>query len=441
MVAVERHRYVPRVPLDHAHDEIAVVTHRFPGGSSLSCASEPNVVAAMLDALDVRPGSRIMEIGAGTGYNAALLATLAGPDGRVTTIDINPEVTAGARRNLDATGFHHVVVLTRDGARGRSNAPYDRIIVTVGAWDLPRAWWDQLVPHGRLVVPLRWRGTSRRAGRSARTADRCRPAVVRLRWTDAGAPVGDRRRGGDRRAGRARALGAGRMTTGGVFGLVRDPTEPQRATPVELFYDLVFVFILARLAEALLTDLRPLGAYRTLLLLLAVWWIWSYTNLVTETLDSRQPVVQMLIITIMLGSLVVATAIPEAFAGRGYIFAAGYVGIHLLRSGVLAVFLRHHQLRNRPLRGIFWFGLSGVLWLAGAGLDGGARILLWTVALGMDYLLPLARWPTPRIGRSPDWEWGSTGSTWRSGTASSSSSLSARPWSSPPGPSTSTSTT
>jgi protein-L-isoaspartate(D-aspartate) O-methyltransferase len=118
MVAVERHRYVPRVPLDHAHDEIAVVTHRFPDGSSLSCASEPNVVAAMLDALDVRPGSRIMEIGAGTGYNAALLATLAEPDGRVTTIDINPEVTAGARRNLDATGFHHVVVLTRDGAQG-----------------------------------------------------------------------------------------------------------------------------------------------------------------------------------------------------------------------------------------------------------------------------------------------------------------------------------
>lgn len=222
------------------------------------------------------------------------------------------------------------------------------------------------------------------------------------------APVGDRRRGGDRRAGRRELWGGPDDDGRGV----RTGPRPDRAAaghPVELFYDLVFVFILARLAEALLTDLRPLGAYRTLLLLLAVWWIWSYTNLVTETLDSRQPVVQMLIITIMLGSLVVATAIPEAFAGRGYIFAAGYVGIHLLRSGVLAVFLRRHQLRNRPLRGIFWFGLSGVLWLAGAGLDGGARILLWTVALGMDYLLPLARWPTPRIGRSPDWEWGSIG--------------------------------
>jgi protein-L-isoaspartate(D-aspartate) O-methyltransferase len=160
--AVERHRYVPDAPIADAYNEQAVITHTFPDGTHLSCASDPTIVAAMLDALDVHPGQRIMEIGAGTGYNAALLATLAGPTGEVTTVDINPDVTAAARRNLDTTGYTHVRVITGDGADGApEHGPYDRIIVTVGAWDIPHTWWDQLVPGGRLVLPLRWRGTTR----------------------------------------------------------------------------------------------------------------------------------------------------------------------------------------------------------------------------------------------------------------------------------------
>jgi protein-L-isoaspartate(D-aspartate) O-methyltransferase len=159
---VERHRYVPNASLTDAYDEKAVITHTFPDGTHLSCASGPSIVAGMLDALDLHPGQRIMEIGAGTGYNAALLAALTGANGQVTTVDINANVTADARRNLDHTGFNHVRVITRDGAEGAAeHAPYDRVIVTVGAWDIPQAWWDQLVPGGRLVLPLRWRGTTR----------------------------------------------------------------------------------------------------------------------------------------------------------------------------------------------------------------------------------------------------------------------------------------
>ncbi|NMO55156.1 methyltransferase, FxLD system [Actinoplanes sp. TBRC 11911] len=125
-------------------------------------ASHPDVVAEMLDMLDVHEGHNVLEIGAGTGYNAALLKTLTGPTGSVTTVDINADVTAAARHHLDDTGFHNVKVITRDGADGApEGAPYDRIIVTVGAWDVPHAWWDQLKPDGRLVLPLRWRGTSR----------------------------------------------------------------------------------------------------------------------------------------------------------------------------------------------------------------------------------------------------------------------------------------
>ncbi|WP_199512181.1 methyltransferase, FxLD system [Nucisporomicrobium flavum] len=169
---VERHRYVPQAPLAEAYDAEAVITHVFPDGTSLSCASHPDIVAAMLDMLDVQPGQRILEIGAGTGYNAALLRTLTGPNGTVTTVDINADVTAGARRHLDDTGLHDVTVLTRDGAQGApEHAPFDRLIVTVGAWDIPPAWWDQLLPGGRLVLPLRWRGTTR-AVALAKHADR-----------------------------------------------------------------------------------------------------------------------------------------------------------------------------------------------------------------------------------------------------------------------------
>jgi protein-L-isoaspartate(D-aspartate) O-methyltransferase len=159
---VPRHRFVPVAAVEEAYADRAVITKRGADGAALSCASVPSVVAMMLDQLDVAPGNRILEIGAGTGYNAALLAHLTGPSGEVTSVDIDEEVTAQARQALDATGYGHVRVVTGDGAGGDAgHAPYDRIIVTVGAWDLPPDWWAQLVPGGGLVVPLRWRGQTR----------------------------------------------------------------------------------------------------------------------------------------------------------------------------------------------------------------------------------------------------------------------------------------
>ncbi|MFH8987127.1 methyltransferase, FxLD system [Streptomyces sp. NPDC017940] len=162
MRAVPRHAFVPDADLEDAYANKAVITKRAEDGKALSCASVPTVVAMMLDQLAVREGQSLLEIGAGTGYNAALLALLASKGERVVTIDHDEEVTAGARKNLDATGYHDVTVITRDGALGApERAPYDGGIFTVGAWDLPWDLLNQFADGARLVVPLRWRGQTR----------------------------------------------------------------------------------------------------------------------------------------------------------------------------------------------------------------------------------------------------------------------------------------
>lgn len=150
-------------PEDAYNPHLAATTLTDPDtGAVLSCSSAPTLVATMLDQADTQPGNQVLEIGSATGINAAYLAHLTGPHGTVTTLDVNPWVTDGTRRALDANGYAHVEVVTRDGSLGYAErAPFDRIVVTVGAFDLPPAWWDQLAAGGRMIVPLRWRGQTR----------------------------------------------------------------------------------------------------------------------------------------------------------------------------------------------------------------------------------------------------------------------------------------
>jgi protein-L-isoaspartate(D-aspartate) O-methyltransferase len=127
---------------------------RLRDGQLLSSSSQPSLMALMLAALGVEDGDRVLEIGAGSGYNAALLAHRLGDDDLVTTIDLEPEITESARRHLDTAGYHPVVV-TGDGARGvPERAPFDRIIATCALPSIPRAWLDQCRPGGRILTPL-----------------------------------------------------------------------------------------------------------------------------------------------------------------------------------------------------------------------------------------------------------------------------------------------
>lgn len=125
------------------------------GGGSLpsSSASAPVIVAVMLAALDAHERHRVLEVGTGTGYNAALLAHRLGA-GQVTSIEIDSDIATHARKALSDTGFGAVTVVTGDGALGYpSSAPYDRVIVTAACNQIPYAWVDQTRPGGRIVVP------------------------------------------------------------------------------------------------------------------------------------------------------------------------------------------------------------------------------------------------------------------------------------------------
>lgn len=162
MTVVPRHVFVPHVPVEKAYGLGAVVTHWDSEGVATSSASAPGTVAGMLEQAEVKPGHRVLEIGAGTGYNAALLAHLVGPTGAVTTIEYDPQVADAARNALASYGADQVNVITGDGTLGApDDSPFDRILVTAGAWDVAPAWRDQLAPGGRLVLPLRLRGLTR----------------------------------------------------------------------------------------------------------------------------------------------------------------------------------------------------------------------------------------------------------------------------------------
>jgi protein-L-isoaspartate(D-aspartate) O-methyltransferase len=220
MRAVPRHLFLPAATVAQAYADEAVVTRTGPDGQPTSSASQPAIVAIMLEQLGVEPGHRVLEIGAGTGYNAALLAHLAGTTGRVTTIDVDADTAADARRQLDAAGVRRVEVLAADGWLGHpAGAPYARIEVTAGIWDVSPSWVDQLVEGGVLVAPL-WLGPGLQAsvaftksGRELRSRSVVPCGFMRLRGAGAG-PDGYQTVGDWRVAGECMDTGSATLLAG-----------------------------------------------------------------------------------------------------------------------------------------------------------------------------------------------------------------------------------
>ena len=132
-----------------------VLATRHIDGRPASSTSQASLVAKMLEFLDLREGMKILEVGAGTGYNAALLAEIVGGQHRVVTVDVLEDVVDQTRRLLANAGYPQIQVLLRDGFEGAvEQAPFDRIVATVGCSDLSPHWVRQLADHGTMLVPL-----------------------------------------------------------------------------------------------------------------------------------------------------------------------------------------------------------------------------------------------------------------------------------------------
>ena len=147
--AVPRHLFVPK-----KMEAQAYIDDPLPIGEGQT-VSQPSTVSAMTEALDVKQGQKILEIGTGSGWQAAILAKLAGKDGFVWTIERHHSLAESAKRNLENAGIRNVRVIVGDGSLGlKESAPYDRIMVTAGCPDIPAPLLEQLKVGGKMVLPI-----------------------------------------------------------------------------------------------------------------------------------------------------------------------------------------------------------------------------------------------------------------------------------------------
>ena len=189
--------------------------------------------------------------------------------------------------------------------------------------------------------------------------------------------------------------------------LLRTRQGHTRVTYVELFFDLVFVFAITQLSHTLLEHLTLVGAFQTLFLLLAVWWVWMYTCWFTNWIDPDKPAVRMMMFALMLAGLLMSASIPHAFEHEGLLFACAYSFMQVIRTAFLLNAMHVHDRPNFVnMRRVFvWLCVSAVFWIAGGCADGEARVMWWLAALGIEYLGPIAYFRVPGLGRSSTTDW------------------------------------
>ncbi len=185
------------------------------------------------------------------------------------------------------------------------------------------------------------------------------------------------------------------------------PHQHSRVTYAELFFDLVFVFAVTQISHTLLAHFTPLGALQVTLLFLAVWWVWVYTSWITNWLNPEKTPVRLLLFAMTLGGLVLSTSIPTAFDGRGLWFAIAYATMQVGKTVFLWASTAPAQslARANAIRITAWLALSAIFWIAGGLAEGEMRLLLWAVALGIEYISPAVRFWIPRYGASSVADW------------------------------------
>ncbi len=182
--------------------------------------------------------------------------------------------------------------------------------------------------------------------------------------------------------------------------------EEQRATWLELFFDLVYVFAITQLSHGLLADPGAGGLLRTGFLLLVVWWAWINTTWMANWFDPDAVPVRLVLIGGMLASLLMSVSIPHAFTSDAGLFACAYVALQIGRNTFnVSVTEDGSEFGSSFRRVLFWSVLSAPLWVAGGFVDGNGRYVLWVAALIMDYAAPSLRYWTPKLGSSAFEEW------------------------------------
>ncbi|WP_426527369.1 low temperature requirement protein A [Bradyrhizobium sp. McL0615] len=193
---------------------------------------------------------------------------------------------------------------------------------------------------------------------------------------------------------------------GGLFRPIV-PNQHSRVTYAELFFDLVFVFAVTQISHTLLAHFTPLGALQVTLLFLAVWWVWVYTSWITNWLNPEKTPVRLLLFAMTLGGLVLSTSIPTAFDGRALWFAIAYAAMQVGKTVFLwASTLPSQSLaRANAIRITSWLAMSAVFWIAGGLAEGPSRLVLWAIALAIEYISPAVRFWIPRYGASSVADW------------------------------------
>ncbi|PJC28059.1 hypothetical protein CO054_02130 [Candidatus Shapirobacteria bacterium CG_4_9_14_0_2_um_filter_39_11] len=156
---VPRHIFLPGIEPQEVYSDVSIITKKI-GIEPISSSTQLSLMASMLEILHLKKGMKVLEIGAGTGYNAAIMAELVGDERKIISVDIDAETVEEAQQNLAKAGYKGVTIKCADGAKGfTENAPYDRIIVTCSIRNILIPLIKQLKEDGIMVLPIWFNGT------------------------------------------------------------------------------------------------------------------------------------------------------------------------------------------------------------------------------------------------------------------------------------------